>query len=110
MALKRKEWMILAGIAVLAVAAGVLLLLQPHGAVAVVSVDGVETARLPLSRDGVHHIDARLPVTLVVEDGTVRFDASECPDKLCEGFGRIGNAHEYAICMPAGVVVMVEEE
>lgn len=106
--LKKREIIILAALA--AVCAGALLLfsLAPQGNTAAVYYDGELIESIPLSKKGVYSIDADLPVTLKVEDGGIHFINSQCPDKLCEGFGLIGDEHEYAICMPAKVVVMIE--
>ena len=92
-------------------AAGLLLIPRgPKGNVAVVSVNGVETQRIDLSRDGEYHIDALLPVTLEVKDKRIRFVNSQCPDLLCEHFGFIGEEYKYAICMPAGVTVVISAD
>lgn len=80
------------------------------GATARVDVADEQGITLSLQEDGVYHIDSgRLPVTLEVKDGAVRFANSVCPDHLCEGFGWLRKEHDQAICMPAGVVVTVEE-
>ena len=49
-------------------------------------------------------------VTLEVKDGQIRFINSICPDHLCEGFGFISMEDESAICMPAGVAVLITDE
>lgn len=65
---------------------------------------------IDLSVDETYSIQTTLPVTLVVEDGTIRFENSQCPDHLCEGFGKISFDGESASCLPAGVIVVVSEE
>ncbi|MBQ3588282.1 MAG: NusG domain II-containing protein, partial [Oscillospiraceae bacterium] len=40
----------------------------------------------------------------------IRFIESICPDHLCEGYGFISYEDETAICMPAGVAVLVTSE
>lgn len=64
---------------------------------------------IDLSVDETYHIDADLPVTLVVKDGKISFQNSQCPDKVCEGFGEICYDNETASCLPAGVIVTIDE-
>lgn len=83
---------------------------RSNGAVALVDIAGQGSQTIPLAKDGVYQIEgAQLPVTLEVKDGAIRFVNSVCPDHVCEGFGWLSKEHDQAICMPAGVVVTVEE-
>jgi len=68
-----------------------------------------ERMEIDLSVDETYSIQTTLPVTLVVEEGTIHFENSQCPDHLCEGFGKIGFDGESASCLPAGVIVVVSE-
>ena len=52
----------------------------------------------------------KLKVTLEVKDGAIRFVDTVCPDHLCENEGFIRYEDESAICMPAGVAVLVTDE
>lgn len=70
--------------------------------------NGEKIMSIPLNKDNVIHLDADLPVTLLIEKGSIRFANSECPDKICEKFGRLSNEFEYAVCAPAGVTVIIE--
>ena len=85
------------------------LLARPGESALVTVVDG-ESLTIPLDQDEIYHIDARLPVTLEVKDGRIRFIDSQCPDLLCEGFGFISSEGEQATCMPAGVNVTIVEQ
>lgn len=65
---------------------------------------------LPLDKDGTYEIsEGKLPVTLEVSEGRIRFINSRCPDHICEGYGWLSKEHDQAVCMPAGVVVSVEK-
>lgn len=79
------------------------------GEVAMVAIDGTEKRyEISLEEDAVHTIpDGHIIVTLEVKDGRIRFINSQCPDHLCEGFGFIQHEDESAICMPAGVAVLI---
>ena len=68
-------------------------------------------APLSLEENAVHSIpEGKFIVTLEVKDGRIRFIDSKCPDHLCEGFGFIQHEDESAICMPAGVAVLITDE
>ena len=109
--LKPKELLL---ICLLAAAALAAMLLLPRTAnedlYAQVSYNNQVVERISLTDDGHYEIAADLPVTLEVRDGQIRFVGSHCPDKLCEGFGWIGEEYEYAICLPAGVAVQIMAE
>ena len=67
------------------------------------------TARVEIT-DGTYEIsEGKLPVTLEVSEGRIRFINSRCPDHICEGYGWLSKEHDQAVCMPAGVVVSVEK-
>ena len=68
-----------------------------------------ERMEIDLSVDDTYHIETSLPVTLVVKDGKIHFENSQCPDKLCEGFGEIYFDNQTASCLPAGVIVTIDE-
>lgn len=82
------------------------------GLVAVVQVNGRETARLPLSED------AQLPVegaagayNLVrVEDGAVSVTEANCPDLTCVRTGKISAEGQIIACLPHRLVVSVTGE
>lgn len=106
--LDKREILIIAALVIACAAAIILISLAPRGSSAAVYYDGELIQRIRLDRDAIYPIAAGLPVTLEVKDGAIRFINSKCPDHLCEGFGFIGGEHEYAICMPAKAVVMIE--
>lgn len=54
--------------------------------------------------------EGQFDVTLDVKDGGIRFINSKCPDHVCEGFGYISHEYEYAVCLPAGVSIIIERE
>ncbi len=66
---------------------------------------------ISLQEDKIHTItDGNIKVTLEVKDGRIRFINSLCPDHLCEGYGFISMEDDSAICMPAGVAVIIAQE
>ena len=78
---------------------------RTEGATARVEITDAETITLPLDKDGTYEIsEGKLPVTLEVSEGRIRFINSRCP-----GYGWLSKEHDQAVCMPAGVVVSVEK-
>ena len=45
-----------------------------------------------------------------MENGGIAFVNSPCPDHLCEGFGIMQNAGDWAACMPARTSITIEEK
>ena len=105
---------ILIGLVLVAGIAGMLLMNanKTSGSKAVVDINfegKKDRMEIDLSVDETYHIETTLPVTLVVKDGKIHFENSQCPDHLCEGFGEISYDGESASCLPAGVIVVVSE-
>lgn len=40
-------------------------------------------------------------------DGTIRFEESDCPDKICIHTGKIGQVGENAACIPNGIILKI---
>lgn len=45
--------------------------------------------------------------TIIIENGTVRYANADCPDKLCEKFGRLSFPGDTASCVPNKTVVTI---
>ncbi|MBR0161616.1 MAG: NusG domain II-containing protein [Oscillospiraceae bacterium] len=100
------------------VIAGVLLLLallalflfrglRDPGAEAVVTVNGVETGRYPLKKDGVFPLNGGTNI-LVIADGEAWVSEADCPDKICMGMGKISRNGEFIACLPNRVLIVIE--
>lgn len=48
-------------------------------------------------------------IHLQVRDGAIAFVDSPCPDHLCEGFGVLRNAGDWAACLPAKASLTIQE-
>lgn len=46
--------------------------------------------------------------SLLIENGSVCFHKAECSDKVCINTGRLTKRGDTAACLPAGVVVTIE--
>ena len=100
-------------LAVLA-AAGILWL-ATHGGTGNVAVvrygDPQVELRIDLSQNADYDIDTgTYTVHLHVENGGLAFVNSPGPDHLCEGFGILQNAGDWAACMPARTSITIEEK
>ena len=98
---------------ILAAAAG-LWFATHHGSGAVAVVrygDPQVEQRIDLSQNADYDIDTgTYTVHLHVENGGIAFVNSPCPDHLCEGFGILQNAGDWAACMPARTSITIEEK
>ncbi|NMB97400.1 MAG: NusG domain II-containing protein [Clostridiaceae bacterium] len=47
---------------------------------------------------------------IVIEDGKVRFESSDCPDQVCVRTGWISKPGQTAVCLPAGIIVKIVGE
>ena len=107
---KHKNDLILISCVLLAAAlllAGISLL-SHRGAEAVVSIDGQEYARYPLSEDIEVKIgdDAHFNL-LVIEDGCASVTDASCPDKVCVNMGKISKSGQSIICLPNKLIVEI---
>ena len=76
---------------------------------AVVWIEGVEYARYPLSKDRVIELPGLLGNNvLTIEEGNAYMSTAVCPDKVCMGFGEIHYNTEMIVCLPGGIVVIIE--
>lgn len=80
---------------------------------ATISYDGKTVKKIPLNQiknpQLIDLTDNGLKVTILAENGKIRFLHSECPDKICVKRGWLTTAGDIAICMPAKTMVTVEE-
>lgn len=66
--------------------------------------------RLPLDTDHDYYYEVGgYIVHLQVRDGEIAFLDSQCPDHVCEDFGWLSQPGQWACCIPAGVIVTIEE-
>lgn len=96
--------------ALLALAAVLYLLLsagRDPGAVAVVRVDGEETARYPLYADGVYPLNGGTN-TLMIQGGEAWLTDADCPDRLCVKQGHIRFSGQCITCLPNKLTVTLE--
>lgn len=84
-------------------------LTQKSGSYAVVSIDGIETARYPLNEDietTIVSADGHIN-TLVIREGMASVTDADCPDKLCVKHKAISMNGETIVCLPHKLVVCI---
>lgn len=68
----------------------------------------VETVRLDEKVDKTFSIPQNDNVVFHLhEDGTLQFEESDCPDKVCINTGKISMVGESAACLPNSIVVKI---
>lgn len=77
------------------------------GAVAVVRVDGVETAKYPLDAEGTYPLNGGTNI-LVIDGGEAWLIDADCPDKLCVKQGHIKYSGQCITCLPNKLTVTLD--
>ena len=83
-----------------------------QNAVAVVTVDGVEYGRYPLSEDHTETIrfEDGSYNRFAIQDGYVSMPEASCPDQICVHQGFISTSLLPITCLPNRLVIRVREE
>ncbi|SDB19191.1 hypothetical protein SAMN02910298_00871 [Pseudobutyrivibrio sp. YE44] len=76
----------------------------------VITIDGIETQRLPLNEDGTCIITSGENGSneLIIKDGQASISDANCPDKICAKHRPISLSGESIVCLPHKVVVSIE--
>ncbi|MBQ2842034.1 MAG: NusG domain II-containing protein [Clostridia bacterium] len=77
---------------------------------AVITVDGkiIETLDLSSVKEKIIITpDTEPKVIIAAENGEIRFESSECEDRLCVNCGSLKNGGDTAVCLPAKTVITV---
>ncbi|MCI8757037.1 MAG: NusG domain II-containing protein [Oscillospiraceae bacterium] len=103
---RRIEWITFAFALIVCLIAGWKIYRPRMGeeTVAVITVDGKEIERIPLSQaeNKTFSIQGKTgkPVSFEIQDQAIRFIQVDCPDHLCEKAGWCKEPGQRAICMP----------
>lgn len=111
---KRNDFILIAGILVLALAAYLGITYyqgaNTENAVAVVTVDDVEYGRFPLDEDRIERIelsDGSYNI-LEIKDGKADVTEASCPDGICVNHRAVSKQNQSIVCLPNKVVVVIE--
>lgn len=79
------------------------------GDFAIISINGHEETRLPLSVDAEKTVEgfAGLNCTVCIKDGAASVTEADCPDKLCVDHSPISRSGESIVCLPARITVTI---
>lgn len=78
------------------------------GSYVVVTIDGNEYTRLPLSSDCNFDIPSGSGYnSLTISAGTAYITAASCPDKICVNHKAVSNVGETIICLPNKVIIEI---
>lgn len=82
------------------------------GSIAEVRVSNKVVLRLGLDNNTRKEIEGEngIRLSVVVENGSVYVEHSDCPDKICVNKGKISDAGDTIVCLPARTVVEVVRE
>lgn len=80
-----------------------------EGGMAVVTVDGKEYGRYPLSKEQEIPIviDGEETNLLIIKDGKADVTEADCPDQICVNQKPVSKEHETIVCLPNKVVVEI---
>ena len=80
------------------------------GNVAEIRVNNEVVQTLDLNRNTRITLQGKNNITLVivVDNGSVYVESSECPDKICVNKGRIFKEYETIVCLPAKTIIEIK--
>ncbi len=54
------------------------------------------------------YIDGPYPQTVRIENGRIRFEDAECPDKVCVKTGWLDKPGDASVCLPNKTIIYIE--
>ncbi len=110
--MKKLDVVVIAAILACAlIAFGIIAVLQSDADVVRVYVDNTLYAELPLNKDAELRIETEKGFNLLfVESGRAYIKDADCRDRICINTGKIGELTGSIVCLPHGVVVVIERE
>ena len=104
----RNDWLLAAGVLVLAAALWFLLRPGGEGGWVVVTVDGAEVGRYALAEDRTVAIGEADYNILEITGGRAAVTEANCGDHTCVHTGWISREGETIVCLPHRLVVRIE--
>lgn len=84
---------------------------QKPGDTAVITRGGKEMARVNLadiSEPQRFHYEDGIEVTILAENGKIKFEQAGCPDQICVKTGTLTKPGDIAVCLPSETIVVIE--
>ncbi len=82
---------------------------KENGSYAEIRVSGDTVMALPLDkniRQNIHGANG-IELVVIVDDGSVFVEHSDCPDKICERMGKKSSVGETIVCLPARTIIEI---
>lgn len=107
---RKKDFVLIAGIIVIAAVSALLIAFAQRaaGATVRITIDGALYGEYSLSEDQIISVDEILGYNrLVIENGCAYMDDADCPDRYCMDYKPVSKGGETIICLPHKLVVEV---
>ncbi len=109
---QRRDALFLIILAIVLLAAFVILFffIGETGSYATITVNGEEYGRYSLLQNQEIEItvDGSICNVAAIEDGSIRMEDANCPDKLCIHQGKIHRSGESIVCLPNRIAITIE--
>jgi len=107
---RRFDLLLIGGLLLLALLCYLLFVGEKEqGNVAVVCVNGEETGRYPLYRNGRYPLNGGSNI-LIIENGSAYLEDANCPDKLCVRQGKVQLDGQCITCLPNKLTVTIRAD
>lgn len=109
--IKPADLILIAVLLIAGIATGIYLENSTKSASAVIRIDGEVYQRIELDKVNEPYtvvLPCSPEATLLVENGCISFQKADCSDKVCVNSGKLTHRGDTAACLPAGVVVSIE--
>lgn len=107
--MRKNDLLLTAGVLLAALALYLLLRPGGQGAWAVVTVDGQEWGRYPLSEDRTLTIGDEIAYNILeISDGAAAVREANCGDHTCVRTGAVSRQGETIVCLPHRLTVRIE--
>ena len=109
--MKKREYIIIAAILIIAIVAAVFLkLYKSEGTTVCISLDGSEYASFSLYENRTVEIITEAGTNIVaIYDGKVRMESADCPNQLCVNMLPLSEGDsDLIVCMPHGIVISIK--
>lgn len=108
---RKRDLFLIAGVLLAALLCYLWTIPKESASSIVIEQDGRTVSVIPLSDVQEPYeleIGGAYPATLLVEPDGVSFESASCPDKLCVRTGKLTQAGQIAVCLPARLTVRLQ--
>ncbi len=102
-----KRWLVIFAALIVCCVVSIILIKNIEGRTAVIYKDGMEIARVDLSRVAERYTIPLDGNVILVEPGSIRMQSADCPDQICVHQGALHDAGRI-VCLPNRVLIEME--